>query len=350
MKKKILGLIFAGIMMTSLTACKDTEEPKYAMIENISSEEDQFCVENAWEGVLQYAMENGEIAQSYKPEGEKRKDYARAIENAIEDGAEVIVCAGDELAVPVYEAQNDYRRVKFILLNATPHKLFSQKPNISENTIALQFDTITESYFAGYMAVASGACDIGCMSGEENETSQMAVSSFVQGAEAAAEDLGIAANTVKIRHTFTGEDKLSPAYMGIALSWYTDGCEVIFASNEQIRCAVVQAAENAQRKVIGAGKASMEESDTMLTAAYTNYGGAVYYQLQNIKNELFEGGQSLLCSAKENSTAVVLDGSGLDDVAKAQYQTLYQKLADGTRTIQKDVKIPETTLITVEGK
>lgn len=348
MKKRVLGLVFAGVMMLGLTACGDAEEKKYALIENITSEEDQLCSESAWEGILQFSTENGEQAETYKPKGEKRKDYAETIEVAVEAGAEVIVCVGDEMAVPVYEAQNDYRNVNFVLLNADPHKRFSKKANIAENTIALHFDAMTESYLAGYMAVANGARDIGCMGGAENEDSKMAASGFIQGAEAAAKDFGLTEGTVKIRYAFTGEDKLSPAYMSKALSWYTAGCEVIFAPNEQIRCAVIQAAENAQRKVIGIGKSSMEESETMLTASYINYGGAVYQQLLNIKNNTFVGEQSLLCGAKENGAAVVLENSGLDENAVTHYDAIYQKLADGQAKIDVETEMPVTTLVTVE--
>lgn len=348
MKKRVLGLIFTGVMMLALTACGDAEEKKYALIENTTSEADQLSSNSAWEGIMQFATENGELAEIYKPEGEKRKNYAAAIEAAVEAGAEVVVCVGDEMAVPVYEAQNDYRNVNFVLLNADPHKRFSEKANISENTIALHFDGMTESYLAGYMAVANGARDIGCMGGAENEESKMAASGFIQGAEAAAKDLSLTAGTVKIRYAFTGEDKLSPAYMSKALAWYTAGCEVIFAPNEQVRESVIQAAENAQRKVIGIGKSSMEESETILTASYINYGGAVYQELMNIKNEVFVGEQSLLCGAKENGVAVVLENSGLDENAVTHYNAVYQKLADGQAKIDAETEMPVTALVTVE--
>lgn len=348
MKKKILGLFLAGVMILGFTACGDAEEKKYAIIENTTSEAEQLCTESAWDGILQFATENGEQAGTYKPEGEDRKDYAKAIETAIEEGAEVVICVGDEMAVPVYEAQKDYRNVNFILLNADPHKRFSEKANIAENTIALHFDPVAESFLAGYMTVANGARDIGCMGGAENKDSKMAASGFIQGAEVAAKDLGLTEGTVKIRYMFTGADKLSPAYMSKALEWYTAGCEAIFASNEQIRCSVIQAAENAQRKVVGIGESSMEESETMLTAAYLNYSGAVYHQLQNIKNEAFVGEQSLLCGAKENGVAVVIENSSLEEAAVTQYQVIYQKLTDGQVKIDTETEMPKTTLVTVE--
>lgn len=347
MKRKVLGLLCAGIMMTGLTACKDAEQPKYAVIETVTSKEDTLCTNSVWAGVLQFATEHGEVAKSYTPESDKRKDYAKAIKTAIIEGAEVVVCVGDEAEVAVYEAQNDHTRVKFILLNGTPHKRFSKKENISDNTIALQFDSVTDSYLAGYMAVAGGMRDIGCMSGAQTDENMIAASGFIQGADAAAADLGLEAGSVKIRYTFTGEDKLSPAYMGKALEWYTAGCEVIFAPNEQIRQAVIEAAADAQRKVIGIGVSAMEESETMLTTAYTNYGGAVYQQLGLIKNKLFEGAQNLVCGMEEDAYAVVIEGTGLDAAAAAQYQVVLQKLSTGSLKINEEVKMPEVSLVHV---
>ena len=347
MKKKVLGLLFAGLMMTGLTACKDAEEPKYALIETVTSKEDTVCTNSAWTGIQQFATEHGEVAKVYTPESDKRKDYAKAIETAIEEGAEVVVCVGDEAEVAVYEAQMDHSRVNFILLNGTPHKRFSKKDNIAKNTISLYFDSITDSFLAGYVAVANGARDLGCMGGAKDEDALLLTSGFMQGAELAAADLGLEAGTVKLRYTFTGENKLSPAYMGKALEWYTEGCEVIFAPNEQVRQAVIQAAETAQRKVIGMGSECMEESTAMLTAAYTYYGGAVYQQLSQMKNKLFEGAQSFVCGISEDAYAVVTEGANLNEAAVAQYKVLIQKLDAQVVKVNQEAAIPTTSLVTL---
>lgn len=348
MKKKIISLFFVVIMVWGLTACGDSDAKKYAIIENNTSEADKLCTESAWEGVQQFASENDGNAARYTPEGDKRKDYTNAIEEAIDEGAEIIICVGDEMSVPVYEAQNNHRRVNFVLLNAEPHKRYSEKSNIAENTIALQFDPVAEGYLAGYVAVANGARDIGCMGGAETSESLAEASGFIQGAEAAAKELGLAEDTVKIRYTFTGFDKVSPAYMGKAMDWYNSGCEVIFVPNENVRTSVIPAAESLEKQIIGIGKSSMEESECVLTAAYINYSGAVYLQMQSVKNNTFTGEQSILCGAKENGVAVVVENTGLSDSTVVQYQAIYQKLANNMVTLDKETGMPSTTLVTVE--
>ena len=347
MKKKLLLLLFAGLTMMSLTACSQSDAKKYAIIENNTSEEEKDCVAHALTGMQKYASEAGEQVGVYQPEGEKRKDYAKAIEQAVEEGAEVVVCVGDELSVPVYEAQNDYRRVNFILLNAEPHKRYSDKANIAENTISLHFDDKNESFLAGYVAVAHGSTDIGVMGGAKEESDLAKASAFVQGAETAAKDLGLAPGSITLRYTFTGENKLSPAYMGQAMDWYNEGCEVIFASNEKIRASVIQAAQSVQKHVIGLGEESMEESDCMLTAGYANYGGAVYHQLELLEEDVFEGAQSLICGAKEEGTAVVIENSGLSEGTASHYTSILVQMSGGQIKINTKVKIPNTEYVTI---
>lgn len=347
MKKKLLSFCFLGIIMLSVSACDKVEKIKYAVIENVASSEEEVCAKSAWEGVQKYAYEYEEKAAWYEVEGTEREHYSAAIEKAVEDGAKVVVCVGDEFSVPVYNAQNDYRRVKFILLNANPHKLFSKKPNIASNTVALHFDDNEKSFLAGYVAVANGARDIGFMGGEETTESKTQVAGFVKGAETAAADLQLSEGAVKVRLMFTGEDKLSPAYMGKALTWYEDGCEVIFAPNEHVRYAVNKAAESAQKSVIGIGQASMTESSSMLTAVYADYANAVYQQLTDIEAEIFEGAQSLLCGTKENGVGVVT--KDLDDSAINHFKTIYQKLSSGEIKLDETDELPHTKFVMVDG-
>lgn len=348
MKKKVIGLLCAGVMMLGLTACDDADDKKYAIIENNTSEADILCTEDAWMGIQRFASEKGANAGRYTPVGTKRKDYADAIEEAVDAGAEIIVCIGDEMSVPVYEAQNAYQRTKFILLNANPHKRYSDKTNIAENTVVLHFDQTTAGYLAGYMAVVNGARDIGCLGGAETNESLQEASGFIQGADAAAKDLGLAEGLVKIRYKFTGFDKLSPVYMSKAMEWYSSGCEVIFAPNAKVRASIIPAAETYGKQIIGIGESCMGESETILTSAYVNYSGAVYQQMLSVDTDTFIGEQSILCGAKENGVEVIIENTGLIDAAVMQYQTIYQKLANGQVAVAKDKTMPSTTLVTVE--
>lgn len=347
MKKKLLIMLFAGLAVMGLTSCGQADAKKYAIIENNTSEEEKDCVAHALNGMQQYASEAGEQVGVYQPEGEKRQDYVKAIEQAVAEGAEVVVCVGDELSVPVYEAQNDHRRVNFILLNAEPHKRFSDNSNIAENTISLRFDEKNECFLAGYVAVAHGSRDIGVMGGAKEEGELANASAFIQGAEAAAKDLELEPGSVTLRYTFTGEDKLSPAYMGQALDWYNEGCEVIFASNADIRTSVIQAAQSVQKHVIGMGEDSMNESECMLTAGYANYGGAVYYQLKSIEEDVFEGAQSLICGAKEDGAAVVIENSRLSEGTASHYTSVLVQMSGGQIKINTKVKIPNTEYVTI---
>lgn len=327
--------------------CSKEEIPRYALIENITTAENQECTDAVWEGLAAYAQTKDVGSQRYTVEGEERKDYAASIEQAVDNGAKVVVCIGEEMAVPVCEAQRDYRNVTFILLNAEPHKRFSKKNNLEENTIALYFNETQQGYVLGYTAIMCGYRNIGCMGGAETEKNLKIAAGFVQGVEAAGKELGLAEGDIQLAYTFTGVDKLSPVYMSKAMDWYSNGCEVIFALDEGVRQSVIEAAKLQSGLVMGTNEDCLQESDKMVTAAVIDYAGAVTNQIELLETDLFVGDQVLNCGIKENGVALVTDSVNLSDNTVAQYNGMCQKLEEGTLTIEETMVVPATKITTV---
>ncbi len=334
-------------MVMGMTGCSEKDTDQYAVIVNNATTESQKCTDEVWDGLKTYAQTKGDVCERYTADGTERKHYAAAIEAAVDDGADVIICVGEELEVPVSEAQTDYPRVKFILINGEPHKRYSDKANIKENTISLYFNETQQGYMLGYMAVMGGYRHIGCMGGTETETNLKVAAGFVQGVEAAAKELGLSEGDVQLYYTFTGVDKVSPVYMSRAIKWYQAGCEVIFALGDGVRTSVVEAAKIQSGMVLGTDKDELVETDKLLTAAEIDYAGAVINQIEQMEAETFVGGQVLNCGVKEKGIFLVTENTTLSDNTIAEYHAVCQKVAEGTLKIEETMVVPATAITVV---
>lgn len=347
MKKKICTLLLAGMAVMGMAGCAKDESGKYALIVNNADVETKACTDAIWEGMKAYTENIEAGSQRYVSDGTERKDFAKAIDKAVDNGAKVVVCVGEEMEVAVNEAQIDYRNVEFILVNGEPHKRYSKKTNIKENTVCLYFNETQQGYLAGYTAVMNGYRNIGCMSGAETESNLKSSAGFVQGVEDAGQELGLAAGDIQLHYTFTGADKLSPVYMNEALEWYKDGCEMIYAQDAGVRQSVIEAAKIQSAMVMSNDGASLEESDRILTAAIIDYAGAVAAQLKSIDEDSFAGGKTINCGVKEGGVTLITENRGLSDNVMAQYKGVCQKLSEGTLKVDESTEVPATTITTV---
>lgn len=347
MKKNLWMLMMIGIIMTGISGCAKDESGKYALIVNNTTTENQICTDAIWNGMKEYAEDHEAGAQRYTANGTERKDYEAVIEDAIDNGAKVIVCIGEDLEVPVNEAQIYHKNVNFVLINGEPHKRYSQKTNLKENTISLYFNETQQGFLAGYTAVMNGYRNIGCMGGAETETNIMIAAGFVQGVEAAGKELNLTEGEIQIHYTFTGVNKLSPVYMRKALDWYKDGCEMIFALDEGIRSSVIEAAKLQSGWIMSTEEDSLEESDKIVTAAVIDYAGAVVKQIELCDTEAFVGGQVVNCGVKEEGVSLITENRGLSDNVIAQYKAVCQKLSEGTLKVEETMVLPATSITSV---
>lgn len=348
MKKSIGILLLLGMTVLGITGCKRDDSGRYALVVNQATAETKACSDAIWDDMKEYGDGADVGSQRYNPKGTKRQDFADAIDDAVSAGAKVVVCIGEEAEVAVNEAQTDYQNVRFILVNGEPHKRYSERTNLKDNTVCLYFNETQQGYLAGYMAVMSGYRNLGCMGGAETETKLKIAAGFVQGVEAAGQELSLAEGDIHIYYTFTGVDKVSPAYMGEALDWYQNGCELIFVQDEEILQSILPAAKSQSAIVMTSAESMIGQADEILTASVIDYGGAVVQQLKLFDEDGFVGNQIINCGVKESGVALITENVDLSDNTMAQYRGICQKLSEGTLNIEETMVVPSTKIAIVD--
>lgn len=334
--RKVIVMLFVLLFAVALVGCGDKtlnpEDQKIVLITDKGDITDKSFNQGAYEGVKAYAEAN-DIDYGYlKPADATDADYIDAIEQAITDGATIIVTPGYLFEPAVNAVQADYPNIYFILLDGSPANV--EGGTIEDNVYSIFYAEEQSGFLAGYAAVKDGYRKLGFMGGMAVPAVQRYGHGFVQGVAKAAEELDLAANAITIQYLYTGDFSASPAVESAAATMYASGVEVIFACGGSVGQSVMAAAASASKKVIGVDVDQSADSATVITSAMKNLSGSVEQALE----ALFEtgkwasefGGKSVTLDASREGIQLPIATSKFATFTTANYNTLFDKLVDGT--------------------
>ena len=260
--KKFLALILALVMALSLVACgeqkqPDTQDPdnsgdntettyKVAMITDYGDITDQSFNQTTYEGCKEFCEANGVDFKYYKPAGDSTAERVAMVDAAVADGYNVVVMPGYAFGETITQVADLYPDVKFIALDVSQGDLGDYQ--IPENVTCAVYQEELCGYMAGYAAVKLGYTKLGFLGGMAVPAVVRYGYGFVQGADAAATELGadVTLNYV-YGNQFSGDADIT-AYMD---TWYANGTEVVFACGGGIYNSAAEAAAKVGGKVIG---------------------------------------------------------------------------------------------------
>lgn len=357
MKKtsKFLALLLSCSMTLALAACgggaKESAAPSKAPAESAAAESaaageatiamitdkgdinDKSFNQGTWEGIQAYCEANGKECKYYKPVEATTDAYTAMIEQAINDGHKIIVTPGFLFEEPIYNVQDKYPDVSFILIDGNPHNTDYSEYKTADNTVGILFSEEQVGYLAGYAAVKDGNTKLGFLGGQAVPAVVRYGYGFVQGADAAAAELG---TKVDMMYYYTGGFDATPEAQALAAGWYQAGTQVIFGCGGSVGNSAMAAAEQNNGKVIGVDVDQSAESPTVISSAMKGLAEAVSQMLDAYYAGKFPGGQNLTLGAKEEAVKLPMDTSKWTTFTQADYDALYAKLADGTITLKKD--------------
>jgi len=355
--KKIIALmvsvVLACAMLTGCTGSKSTTF-QIALITDKGNIDDKSFNQGAWEGVEAFCKANDIKDYQYiKPEDASDAGYLAAIDSAVTAGAKVVVTPGYLFEVPIYEAQTKYPEVKFILLDGTPHTADYATFNTESNVASVMYAEQESGYLAGYAAVKDGYTKLGFMGGMAVPAVRAFGYGFLQGAEDAAAELGIADGGITVTYHYTGDFAETDTNKATAKTMYQEGTEVIFACGGSVGKSVMSAAAEAGAKVIGVDVDQRYDSETVITSAMKGLAASVEAVLDSIYNTdswATYGGTSTYFNAANNGvglpTVVIGDDKAdafdrFNSFDKAAYDTVYATLANGTEVPIRDLTVAD---------
>ena len=242
--KKILSMMLVLVAMLAIFAVP-AHAAEIALVTDVGTIDDESFNQACWQGVEAYATANNISYQYYQPAADSDDERLGSIDQAVSDGAKVIVLPGYLFGAAVAQAQELYPDVNFIAIDVSAGDLGTDP---LANVYCAVFGEEQAGYLAGYAAVKDGYTKLGFLGGMAVPAVQRFGYGFVQGANAAAVELG---TPIEIKYTYGGQFFGDANITAKMEGWYSTGTEIVFASGGGIYSSAVEAALNHKAYVIG---------------------------------------------------------------------------------------------------
>ena len=327
-----------------------------ALITDVGNIDDKSFNEGAWNGVKNYAEKNSIAYAYYRPSEDSTAARVETIGTAIDKGAKIVVCPGYLFEEAIYEVQDKYPNVQFLLLDGEPHTADYATYKTSSNVHCILYQEEQAGYLAGYAAVMDGYTKLGFLGGMAVPAVVRYGYGYVQGAEAAATELKLAAGSIEIKYWYCGGFAPTDDIKTKMSGWYTEGTQVVFACGGGIYLSAVAAAEAAKAKVIGVDVDQSAQSDLIITSAMKELTKSVDLSLTAIYANKgtwpadYAGKTAVLGAAQEcvglptATTSWRFTKFTLD-----QYKAIFAKLVDGSVVVSNDTaNAPAAKIVKVD--
>ena len=291
--KKILALLLAVVMVLGMVACASkteapaettttepaaettteetkTEEPakeeetateeqpaeegvikKVALVTDVGTIDDESFNQATWQGVKAYCEANGIEYTYYQPTEDSTDARCISIDQAIKEGANVVVMPGYLFGGSIVREQEKYPEVYFIAVDVGAGDLtedYATYYDPAKNVVCATFAEEQAGYLAGYAVVMDGYTKLGFLGGMAVPAVIRYGYGWLQGARDAAKELGV---EVECNYTYGGQFFGDANITAKMEGWYAGGTEIVFACGGGIYTSAVEAALKSKAYVVG---------------------------------------------------------------------------------------------------
>lgn len=315
-----------------------------AMITDSGDITDESFNQITWETCVAYGKEHGIETEYFKPAEDTDEERINSIDLAIAEGATVVVMPGYLFGPAIAEEQEINPDVTFIGIDITDVdvvNLSGEATGVKDNVYICSFEEEQAGYLAGYGAVKDGYTSLGFLGGIAVPAVIRYGYGYVQGINAAAEEMGVDVN-VKYYYggQFYGDDAITAKMEG----WFADGTQIVFACGGGIYTSVVDAAKEYDGKLIGVDVDQHAKlGDICITSAMKGLGSAVTDALDAYFNNEWSshaGKSEILGLGQGDYLGLPTDDAswGFKTFTKDEYETILSGLKDGSISVSNDTE------------
>ena len=349
--KQLVSLSVASLMLAAvLTGCGGASSTASSAASEAGSEaaskitkvaltcdtgtiDDESFNQACWSAVSSYM---GDDCQYYIPEADASdEDRETMIRQAVNDGAEVIVCVGYLYGASLAWAAEQYPDVKFVAIDVTQGDIGTDE--IPSNCYCITFKEEQAGYLAGYAIAKDGKTKLGFLGGMAVPAVIRYGYGFVQGADAAAKELN---EKVEMNYSwqYGANFNASPELQTMAAGWYQTGTEVIFACGGSMFASISAAAAAEEGKVVGVDVDQSGESTTVITSAMKGLADSAQWALGKFYAGEFAsiGGVQTSLGANENAVGLPTATWSLTKWSVDSYKVMLQDIKDGKIAIDNN--------------
>ena len=396
--KKILALLLAVVMVLGLVACASQEAPaeetkteettaaettteetkteetaaeetateeqpteaesiikKVALVTDVGTIDDESFNQATWQGVKAYCEANGIEYTYYQPTEDSTDARCISVDQAIKEGANVVVMPGYLFGATIVREQEQYPDVYFIAVDVGAGDLtedYATYYDPAANVVCATFAEEQAGYLAGYAVVMDGYTKLGFLGGMAVPAVIRYGYGWLQGARDAAKELGV---EVECNYTYGGQFFGDANITAKMEGWYAGGTEIVFACGGGIYTSAVEAANIHGAKVVGVDVDQSYIDACIVTSAMKglqNVTETILADLEAGKWESTYGGKFITYSLSEGDYVGIPTAESswrFNTFTMEQYEAVHAKLMSGEIVVDNnsDNVNPEIEGITV---
>ena len=304
---------------------------KVALTCDTGTIDDESFNQACWSAVSSYM---GDDCQYYIPEADASdEDRETMIRQAVNDGAEVIVCVGYLYGASLAWAAEQYPDVKFVAIDVTQGDIGTDE--IPSNCYCITFKEEQAGYLAGYAIAKDGKTKLGFLGGMAVPAVIRYGYGFVQGVDAAAQELG---QNIDINYFYGGQFYGDANITSRMEGWYSNGTESVFACGGSMFQSVAAAASAEDGKVVGVDVDQSSESETVVTSAMKGLSDAAEWAIAKVYDGTWDeiGNAATSLGVAENAVGRPTATWSMENFSVADYEDLFQKVLNGDITIDNN--------------
>ena len=373
--KKILALLLAVVMVLGLVACASTEpakeetktettaaetteetkteepaaeettteEPaaegtaiqKVALVTDVGTIDDESFNQATWQGVKAYCEANGIEYTYYQPTEDSTDARCISIDQAIKEGANVVVMPGYLFGGSIVREQEKYPDVYFIAVDVGAGDLtedYATYYDPAANVVCATFAEEQAGYLAGYAVVMDGYTKLGFLGGMAVPAVIRYGYGWLQGARDAAKELGV---EVECNYTYGGQFFGDANITAKMEGWYAGGTEIVFACGGGIYTSAVEAANIHGAKVVGVDVDQSYIDPCIVTSAMKGLQNVTETILGALANGEWDGtygGKFITYSLSEGDYVGIPTAESswrFNNFTMEQYEAVHAKLMSG---------------------
>ena len=361
--KKFLALLLALTMVLSLgaiafaaedeaeavdpdsiedTMTSDDGTYEVAFVTDVGQLKDKSFNQGTFDGVKVYAYTNGLSYKYYQPANGAEAtddDRIKAMQDAVDGGAKIVVCAGFMQAAALTAVAAENPDVMFVFIDGWA--LTDADGNALENVAAISYQEEQSGYFAGYAVVKEGYTELGFCGGGggTNAACCRYGYGFVQGAAAAAEEMETHVN-INYSWNYGANFQASGELQTMASGWYENDTEIIFACGGSMFDSIVAAAGANDGAVIGVDVDQSFQSEYVVTSAMKDLQGSTMWAIDKLYTDQWSdiGGVGTVLGINDGYVGIPTATWQLDSFSVEEYEELVDAMKAG------DIEVDATVL------
>lgn len=360
MKKKLIALTLAALMVTGLVGCggkgnegegEAKKDLKVGMVTDAGTIDDKSFNQGTWEGI-EKAKADLKIESNYlKPAGTTEADYMKEIGNLFDTDYKFIVTPGFKFETAIFQAQDKYPDAKFVIIDGAPNngKTGADRvEKVGDNAVAIFFAEHEAGFLAGVAAsLQLKEGELGFIGGMEIPSVQKFNWGFQQGVKYANENLGTKMNIKAENVVYQGSFDNVAAGQQLAATMFDNGVKAIFTAAGGVGVGAINEAKTRatagkEAWIVGvdvdqyADGIYKDDKSIILTSAMKKIDVATFDIIKDELDGKFPGGQTLTFDVKNDGVGLPNENPNLTEETTKQVDEVYNKIKNGEITVQAE--------------